>query len=461
MINMKDERSYMLGNMNVRNLLMKLAIPATIAMFINALYNFVDTLFVSWQDGELAIGALSIAFPIQMIVMAIGLMIGIGSASIFSRAYGRGDKVAMKRSVNTAIVYNLILSLLIMTIGLIFLEDLLILFGATSSNIDFARDYMMFILIGLPPFSLSIVLNNLTRAEGRANVAMISLVIGGGLNIILDPFFIFDFGLGMGVSGAALATVISKTASFAYVFYMAFGPKSSLNIDLKSIWKIDFKMIGEISAIGMPTFVRNILGAILVVIVNNLINYYAVGDPAIYISIYGVITRIITFALLPGLGLVQGLTPIVGFNYGAQFHRRLYDVISYATRLLVSYFLVMSVIVISLATPLFRLFASEDNGAFFMEHGTMAMRVVALAFVMIAFQILLSSVYQAMGYAVRAFLVALSRQFLFFIPISFLFTYWFGVTGIWWTFVAADVLAGGLSMFVYAYEMRDLKKKIV
>lgn len=457
---MQDERSTMLGHMDVRKLLIKLSIPATIAMLINALYNLVDTIFVSWQDGEIAIGALSIAFPIQMIVMAIGLMIGIGSSSIFSRAYGRGDADVMRRSVNTALMYNLLLSLIIMTIGLVFLDDLLVFFGATASNIGFARDYMMYILIGLPPFSLSVVLNNLTRAEGRANVAMVSLLIGGGLNILLDPFFIFDFGLGMGVSGAALATVISKTASFAFVFYMALGKKSSLAINMKNFLKMDWRMIGEISAIGMPTFVRNILGAVLVIIVNNLINYYAHGDPAIFISIYGVITRIIVFALLPGLGLVQGLTPIVGFNYGAQFHRRLYDVISYATRMLVTYFLVMSVVVIIFTEYIFLLFASDDNSRFFIENGVTAMRIVALGFVMIAFQILLSSVYQAMGYAVRAFLVAVSRQFLFFIPLSFLLTYMFGVSGIWWTFVAADVLAGGISMFVYAYEMRDLKQKI-
>ncbi len=457
---MQDERSIMLGNMNVRKLLIKMSIPATIAMVMNALYNLVDTIFVSWQDGEIAIGALSIAFPVQMIVMAIGLMIGIGSSSVFSRAYGRNDKEAMQRSVNTAIAFNLLLSLVIMMFGLIFIDDLLVFFGATSSNIGFARDYLFFILIGLPPFSMSLVLNNLTRAEGRANVAMISLLIGGGLNIILDPIFIFDFGFGMGVSGAALATVIAKSASFAFVFYMALGKKSALNINLKKLYKLDYKMIGEISLIGMPTFVRNVLGAALVIVVNNLINYYAVGDPAIYISIYGVITRIIMFSLLPGLGLVQGLTPIVGFNYGAKFHQRLFEVIAYTRRLLTIYFLTMTLVVIIFAEYIFRLFASaSEDSAFFMSHGVMAMRIVALAFVMIAFQILLSSVYQAMGYALRAFFVALSRQFILFIPIAFLFSHLFGVVGIWWTFVAADVIAGILSLIVYVFEMRELRGK--
>ena len=456
---MNSERSEMLGGMNVKKLLIKMSVPATVAMGVNALYNFVDTLFVSWSDGELAIGALSIAFPIQMIVLAIGLMIGIGSASVFSRAFGRGDADAMRRSVNTAIGLNLGLSLLIMTLGLFFLDDLLVLFGATDSNIGFAHDYLIYILIGLPPFSLSLVLNNLVRAEGRANVAMISLMIGGGLNIVLDPFFIFDFGLGMGVSGAALATVISKTASFVYVLVMAMKPNSELKLSIKHMLKLDTSMIKEITAIGMPTFVRNILGAVLVILVNNLINIHAPGDPAIYISVYGVITRIIQFSLLPGLGIVQGLTPIVGFNFGAQFHRRLYDVIGFATRLLVSYFFIMTLFVLISARYIFILFSSEVDTEF-LTIGTSAIRIVALGFTMISFQILLSAVYQAMGYAKRAFLVALSRQFFLFIPLAIVLSYAFGVDGIWWAFVGADVIAGLLCLLVYTYEMRELKSKI-
>jgi len=456
----KDERSELLGNMNVKKLLIKMSIPATIAMLANAFYNFIDTVFVSWQDGEIAIGALSIAFPIQMIVMAIGLMIGIGSSSIFSRAYGRGDKEAMRRVVNTALLFNLVLSLIISILGLIFLDPLLNLFGATSSNIDFARDYTFYILIGLTPFSLSIVLNNLTRAEGRANIAMWSLLIGAGVNILLDPIFIFDFGFGMGVSGAALATVIAKSASFVFILYMALRPESTLQINLSKLYKLDIKMLGEIFAIGMPTFVRNVLGAFLVIIINNLINYYAVGDPAIYISIYGVITRIIMFSLLPGLGLVQGLTPIVGFNYGAKFHKRLFEVIAYTVRLLVIYFFFASLFVIVFAEGIFLLFSSGEDSAYFVQTGRQAIRIVALGFTMISFQIILSSVYQAMGYATRAFFVALSRQFFLFIPLAFLMTYLLGVQGIWWAFVLADVIAGALSYLVYKYEMYDLRKKI-
>lgn len=455
---MNKERSQLLGNMNVKKLLIKLAIPATVAMMVNSLYNLVDTIFVAWGAGEIAIGALSIAYPVQMIVLAIGLMIGIGSASVFSRAYGRGDQEAMTRSVHTALLLGTVLSVLFSVLGIIFMDDLLKLFGATSSNIGYARDYLFWILIGLVPFSLSVILNNLARAEGRANVAMISLIIGAGVNIILDPFFIFEFGLDLGVAGAAMATVIAKTASFIYVLVASLQKTSSLNIKLKNIHKFDFRMIGEITAVGVPTFVRNSLGAGLVILINNLINYYAAGDPAIYISIFGVVNRMIMFLLMPGFGLVQGLQPIVGFNFGAKFYRRLHEVIKYGMKLILIYFSSMFVVTMIFAKLLFMLF-SRDADPYFIETGAQALRVVSVGFLLIGYQIVLSSVYQAMGYPVRAFVVALSRQFILFVPLVLLFTYLFGINGVWLTFLVSDLTAGGLSFIVYRYEMRDLMKK--
>ncbi len=455
---MNRQNHDMLGNMQIKKLLFKLAVPATAAMIINALYNLVDTFFVAWGSGQLAIGALTIAYPIQMIVLAIGMMIGIGSASIFSRAFGRGDEKAMKRAVNTALVMNFSLTLTISVLAFIFLDPLLTLFGATASNIGFAREYLSIILIALVPFSLSITFNNLTRAEGRPKVAMISLMIGAIVNIVLDPIFIFDWGLGMGVSGAALATAIGKTFSFVYVFSRAMQPKSSLIIDLKTLYKIDFSMVKEIIAIGLPSFVRTAMGGVLIIIVNNLINRYAVGDPAIYISIYGVINRLLRFSLMPGFGLVQGMIPIVGFNFGAQFHDRVFDVIRQTSKMLFIYFTVVFFIVMVFAEQLFGLFEREGN-QYFIEHGAYAFRIVALGFSFITFQVILSSVYQAMGFATRAFFIALSRRFIAFIPIALLLTHFMGVEGIWWTFFLADLITGTISYIMYRFEMKTLKEK--
>lgn len=450
----------MLGHMNVRRLLIKLSIPAIAAMVFNALYNLVDTIFVGQGVNEEAIGALSIAYPIQLIVLSLGLMIGIGSASVFARAYGAGDKQRMKRVVNMALLSNIVISTVIAVVSLIFIEELLQLFGAVDDNIHYAREYLSVILIALVPYSLSITFNHLTRAEGRANVAMISLMIGAGLNILLDPFFIFDGFLGLGVRGAAMATGIAKTASFLFVIIMAHRPESALGIHLPSLHKVDPPMIVEIMKIGFPSFVRVSLGGILIIIVNNLLGVFApVGQAAMYISIFGVINRLMRFSLMPGFGLVQGLIPIVGFNFGAAFYGRLREGIRFGVRLMVIYFAFVFFMVLFFAEPLFSIF-SDAPSPMFIEEGARAFRFVALGFVFAVFPILLSSVYQAMGYARRALIVSVLRRFAFYVPFSLLFTYGFGlgVTGVWLAFFAADFSAGAVSFAFYTHEMRTLKR---
>jgi len=456
---MEDKRSELLGKKDVKKALIELTIPATFAMIVTALYNLVDTIFVGRGVGDIAIGALSIANPVQMIVMAFGLMIGIGASSIFSRAYGRSDKDTMRKSVNTAIFMGIVLSIAIAVLGIIFLDEMLYFFGATEGNIEYAHEYLFYILIGLVPFSLSVIFNNLARAEGRAKIAMISMIIGAGVNIILDPIFIYDWGLDMGVKGAAIATIIAKTASFIYIFAASISNNSNLNIKLRKLHQVDLKMVGEITAIGFPSFVRNALGAVLVIIVNNLIKKYVPLEPEIYISIFGVVNRLLMFLMMPGFGLVQGLQPIVGFNFGAKLYQRLYDVIDYTKKLMTIYFISILAISLIFAKQLFLLFSNEHN-PIFMTAGPEALRWVSIGFILVGFQIILSSVYQAMGYAVRSFLVAMSRQFILFIPLVFIFTSIWGVAGIWYTFMISDILAGLLSFVVYEYEMRDLKRKI-
>ncbi|QLY40877.1 MATE family efflux transporter [Hujiaoplasma nucleasis] len=463
-VNKKNET--MLKEMNIKKLLIKLAIPSTLAMIVNALYNLVDTFFVSLGLGTDAIGALTIAYPIQLIVLAIGLMLGVGSASVFSRAFGRKDYDTMKKAVNTAIILNISLTLIISFITYIYLDDLLIFFGATSGNIAYARDYLLIILIALVPFSLGVMMNNLTRAEGRVKIAMWSLVIGAGLNIILDPIFIFDWGFNLGVKGAAYATLIGKTAAFIFIFLQAFSRKSSLRIDLKSIYKIDLSAAKEMILIGAPSFARVAMGSVLIILVNNLIKDYAPTEELAtdYQAIYGVINRLIRFSLMPGFGLVQGMVPIVGYNFGAKTYRRVYGVISYASKLLFIYFTFALIMIMFFSEPLFSIFTKAEDATNierFIDLGSKAFRIVAIGFSFVTYQVVLSSSYQAMGYPLRAFLVALSRRFILFIPFAILLTYIMGIDGIWWTFVVADVVTGTISFIVYKKEMLELKSIIV
>ncbi|MCR3906368.1 MAG: MATE family efflux transporter [Tenericutes bacterium] len=454
---MKKDREEMLGKYDVKKLLIKLSIPAVLGMVVNALYNFVDTLFVAQGAGEIAIGGLALAFPIQMIAIAFSLMIGIGSASVFSRAFGRRDYKKMDQAVNSALRVGFIGALTIAVIGTIYIDELLIFFGASASNIGFAKDYLSIILIGLVFTSLNMILNNLTRAEGRPNIAMISMMIGTGLNIILDPIFIFDFGFGLGVQGAAIATVISQIVAFVYIFSQSLTKKSSLNINLKGALLIDIQTVKETIAVGFPTFLRNSLGAFLAIIIYRLINQYAEGDPAIYISIYGVINRVVMFIFLPGFGVVQGLVPIVGFNYGAQNYDRLKLAIKYATKFIALYFVGGFIFIQLFSKFIFTIF-SEDNNLFFINYGSEAFKIMSIGFLLVGFQIVVSSIFQALGYPLRAMLIALSRQIIFFIPIAFVLTSWMGIDGIWIAFASADILSGLISIALLFYAIKGIGK---
>lgn len=465
---MNDKRAELLGKYPVKKLLIKLAIPATAGMMVNALYNLVDTFYVARGAGEVAIGALTFAFPVQMIIMAVGLMIGIGSASVFSRAYGRGDHKKMNNVVNTAIRMDAVLAIILAVIGFIFLDELLVFFGASGSNMGYAKDYLSVILIGLVPLSLSMVLNNLTRAEGRVNVAMFAMMLGAGTNIIIDPFFIFEevtiFGttiplLGMGLQGAAIATVTSQVISFTYILTKTFSKDSQLRVNFNSWFDINFETVKDIIVIGIPTFLRNSLGAFLAILILKLIEHFAVGDPDIYQSVYGMINKMIFFIFMPGFGLVQGLAPIVGFNYGAKNFERIREVIIYGSKIMAAYFIGGFIFVQLFATIIFTAF-SKNNDLFFIEYGSDSFKIVSIGFLLVSFQILVASVYQSLGYPKRALLIAISRQTLIFVPIVFVLTNIYGIDGVWYTYAAADLLAGLIGLSMLIYELNVFKKII-
>ena len=464
---MNKKNQTLLGEMDVKKALITLSIPATIGMIVNALYNLVDSLFVGWGAGEIAIGGLTLAFPVQMIVIAFALMIGIGGASVFSRAYGRKDTETMNLTVNTSIRFGFIVAAVIAIIGQIFLDDLLRFFGATDNNIGFGKDYLSIILIGITFQTISMILNNFTRAEGRAHIAMKAMVLGTGLNIILDPFFIFDHidlyfitlpALGLGVKGAALATIISQFTAFVYVFKRAFDEESVLVIRLKGLFNIHFENLKDILKIGSPTFFRNSIGAILSIIVLKTISEYAGMYVDEYTTIYGIINRVIFFVFMPGFGLIQGLAPIAGYNYGARNYERLVEVVNYAMKIMFVYF-ILGFLFIQLGSPMIFDLFSRSNNVFIINTGAKVFRIISMGLILVSFQITIGAVYQAFGYAYRALVVSLLRQLILFIPIWFILINVYGLIGLWYTFAAADIIAGVICFFMFIYEMKQLRLK--
>lgn len=442
-------REYQLGNEPIPKLLWRLSLPATVAMFVNALYNIVDTIFIGQGIGYLAIGGLTIAFPVQMVIMAIAQMIGIGAASAASRSLGANDKERANLVTGNAFLSVLILGIVVSVGGLVFISPLLRLFGATEVLLPYSREYLRIILIGAVYFPLAVCGNNLIRAEGNAKVAMISMSIGAMLNIILDYIFIFP--LQMGIRGAALATILSQLVSVIYVFSYLFGGKSVFVVKLRH-FRLDISIVYEIVTVGFASFARQVAGSLMAVIINNSLGFYG-GDLAI--SVYGVVNRIIMFLVMPLFGIVQGMQPIVGFNYGAGNIDRVKETLKLAiiaTTIFASFAAFFGVL--SPGT-IIRLF---DNDPDLIAGGTQALRIVLSMIPIIGAQVVGAALFQSLGKALPSLLLTLSRQVILFIPLALILPrlYGLGVLGIWLVFPISDFLSTIFTVVLLKREMRVL-----
>ena len=422
----------MLGTQSIGKLLVRLSVPATVAMLVMALYNIVDTIFVGRGVGTEAIGGLTIVFPFQIIVMAFASMIGIGTASVVSRNLGSGHRERACTAAGNAFAVSAGFGLLVTILGYTLLNPILRLFGATPVLLAYARQYLSVILAGSVFITLAMAANHLVRAEGRATVAMLTMVLGAVANIILDPIFIF--GLKMGIRGAAAATVISQFLSFLFLLYFYLSGRSTLKIRPIHL-KPTGSVMKEIFALGVPAFIRQGGMSLILILVNNLLGRYG-GD--VYIAVFGVVFRILHFVMMPLAGLVQGFQPITGYNYGAgkigrvKHGVRLSLLISSA--LAVVGFLILSL----LPGPIFRLFSTDLD---LIQAGMPVLRVVVLIVPLLGIQMVGSAYFQAVGKARPAFFLGLSRQFIFLLPMMILLPPTFGLWGVFAAFPVADFLS--------------------
>ncbi len=438
----------MLANEPVGPLLAKMAIPATIAMGVNALYNVVDTVFIGRGVGPLAIGGLSIAFPIQLIVIAIGLGLGIGAASVISRSLGAGDRVRAGQAAGTAFSVGALLAVILAAVGLIFLTPILRLFGATDDLIGYSREYLTTILPGSIFVALAISASHIIRSEGQAIRSMTVMLIGAGLNIALDPLFIYGFQ--MGIRGAALATVISQGVSFAFVVIFYARGESALGISFRDLiprWSV----LKEIIALGVSPFIRQFAASFFIIITNNALVAYG-SD--LHVSAFGIIYRILIFSLMPLFGIAQGFQPIAGYNFGARQLSRVREAVRITNITTVAISSVFFAVVMILPGPIFRIFTSDPQ---LIEIGRSAIRIVMLAVPMIGMQIAGAVFFQAVGKAIPALFLSLSRQLLLLIPLIIVLPILFGLTGVWVAFPAADVVSTVITVVWLAVEMRRLK----
>jgi putative MATE family efflux protein len=446
---MQKSREELLGSEAIGPLLARMAVPAVIAMGVNALYNLVDTIFIGRGVGPLAIGGVSIAFPIQIIVLAVGLLVGIGSASIVSRAMGAGDRERAEKTVGNALFLTLSAGLVVTIVGLSFADEILRLFGATEELLPYARQYLTTILPGAVFVSTAVAANHITRSQGHSRIAMTIMLIGAGMNIVLDPIFIFGFG--MGVRGAALATVIAQSGSFFFALWFYITGRASVSPRLRHL-RPTWDLIPETLALGMSPFVRQIGASLFVIFTNNALRMYG-SD--LSISAFGIIHKVLIFSLLPLVGIAQGFQPIAGFNFGA----RNFDRVRLALRktlLVTSFFGGILFLAIQLFPGL--VFSIFTDDAELIAIGRNALRIVLMVLPILTLQITGSIFFQAIGKALPALVLTLSRQMLFLIPLVLILPTMFGTLGVWIAFPAADILSIGITGAWLATEVRHLRR---
>lgn len=440
-----NAHSQMLAKESIGKLLLKLSAPAIVGMMVQSLYNLVDTIFVGRGVGEMAIAGLTIVFPIQLLVMAVAQAIGIGGASIISRSLGAGDMDRAERTLGNMMALVLVISAFITVLGYVFMVPILKLFGATETILPYSIDYMKTIILGTIFFTFAMTSNNIVRAEGNAKVAMVTMFISAGLNIVFDPIFIFVFN--MGIQGAALATVLAQAVTVVYLVYYFLKGQSTVRFKFPNL-KLNRKIVFETFAIGSSSFAKQVSGSINAIILNNSLGFYG-GDSAI--AIYGVINRLIMFTFMPMIGVVQGMLPIVGFNYGAKQYERVKQTISLSIKVTTIMSVFGFTLLMFFPKLLFSLFNSDPS---FIADGSYAMRIIILALPLIGFQVVGAAMFQSIGRAVPSLVLSMSRQILFLIPLVLILPLFFQINGLWAAFPLADILASGVTFVMVVREMR-------
>jgi len=435
----------MLGEEKIGRLLLSLSLPATIGMLVQAMYNFVDTIFVGKGVGSMGIAGISISLPVQIFVMAFAQMFGIGGASVISRSLGERDHEKARRAAGNVMVFSLAFGLVMTLLGQFFLDQLLIMLGASEAIIPYAREYLGIILLGSAFFSFGMAMNHVVRAEGKPKIAMAAMLISAVLNIILDPIFIFS--LNMGIRGAALATVLSQAATSIYVLFYFLSGKSLLRVSLRSLIP-EWRIMRETVSVGLSAFSRQVAGSVLAVVLNNSLVFYG-GDIAV--AVYGVINRLLMVFIMPMFGVNQGFLPIVGYNYGARKMRRARESVKLASAVTTMIALFSSIVMFLFARQLISIFTDETE---LIESTIYALRIVILATPTIGVQVIASGMFQALGKALPALFLSLLRQIIILIPLILVIPRFLGINGIWISFPLADLIAFAISLVFYLRELK-------
>lgn len=440
----QEQKFEMMTEAPIPGLIGRLAVPTIISMLITSFYNMADTFFVG-KIGTSATAAVGVVFPVMAIIQALGFFCGHGSGNSISRHLGSKDIQSARELAATGFFLAFALGILLMVLGLIFLDPLSHLLGSTETIFPYTRDYLRFILLGAPYMTAQLVLNNQLRFQGNAFYAMIGITSGGVLNVILDPIFIFVFDLG--ISGAAIATILSQFVSFCLLL-VGLRVSKCIPIHLRNV-RLTALRLREIMGGGLPSLFRQGLGSIATTTLNIAANPY--GDAAI--AAMSVVSRIMMFANSALIGFGQGFQPVCGFNYGADKYDRVKEAFWFCVKVSTAVLLGLAVLGGFLSGHLIWIFRNDPD---VIQIGTTALRFQCVTFALNGWIIMNNMMMQTMGKTVPATILAASRQGLFFIPALLILPQFLGLTGIQCAQAVSDVFTFALTTLLNRKVMRSL-----
>lgn len=410
-------------------LIASLAGPTIVSMLVTSIYNMADTYFVS-KLGTSASGAVGVVFSLMAIIQATGFTVGMGSGSWISRLLGANKKEEATQVAASALYLAIALGLALTAAGLVFIDPLMRLLGATPTILPYARDYAMYILFAAPIMSASFVLNNILRAEGRAKLAMIGIAAGGILNCGLDPLFIFVFGMGIG--GAAIATALSQLVSFLILLSSFLRGKTNCRLGVSRVSK-SISTYMQILKNGLPSFCRQGLASVSTVALN--LNAAVYGDAAV--AAMSILGKIFMFIFSVTLGIGQAYQPVLGFNYGAKMTRRVKEAFFFTLKAGTATMSSCAIVCFLGARRIMELFIAADPAV--IEIGSRALRAQCLAMPLLSLSVVCNMTFQSIGKAWTATLLSMARQGFFFLPLILVLPRIFGLAGVQFAQPIADV----------------------
>ena len=431
---MQHNNTKELGTAPIGSLLMKYAVPSVVAMTTSSLYNMVDRIFIGHipDVGTLSLGGLAVTFPIMNLSAAFGAMVGVGSSTLMSIKLGQKDYKTAERVLGNLVSLNIIIGILVGALGLIFIDPLLLFFGASENTLQYARDYMFIILLGNVITHLFLGMNAALRSTGHPHVAMIATIATVVINSILDPLFIFTFE--MGIKGAAYATILAQIVALVYVTMVLSNKNDIIHLH-SGIYGLKKRLVKNILSIGLSPFCMQLCACLVVIFINKGLTKHG-GDHAI--AAYGIVNGITFLFVMVVLGICQGMQPIAGYNFGARHLNRVTEVLKKA--------ILFATLTMCFAFVLCEFFPRYPVMLFTEDEKLIAlsvsgMHIIVSMFPVVGFQIVTSNFFQSIGMVKKSIFLSVSRQLVFLVPFLVIFPEIWGTDGVWLSIAVADGIA--------------------